>query len=260
MPSLLLTISNKTKVESILKFSNNLAKILDYDLVTTTYSDKDLLLKQSLKNLIPTARGSKKDFFFTLDNIVRDPSLEISLVLISQHIIDPFKRYKATNFFARLRGLRIPYLILPEKLPPHWCPENIVFPVCSKDGEKEASAWAGFWGRSGKSNVLLLHPEFRNKDYRQKLLTTIAFIQQLFKKSNTIFEIKKAGTTSKETRTFALEKAKALSNSLLIVPATRLNSPEYVFTGPPELKLLKNRGNTPVLFVNPRHDLYIPCN
>jgi len=105
-----------------------------------------------------------------------------------------------------------------------------------------------------------LHPKLRNKANQKKLNQLLSFTHRLLNHSGRPYKTLQCGNTRKATIQMALNKAHSVSNSLLILPATRLNSPEYVFTGPPELKILKQRGNTPILFVNPRHDLYLPCN
>ncbi|WP_016776769.1 hypothetical protein [Anaerophaga thermohalophila] len=260
MPALLTVISAADQSKQIIELSYKLGRLLNYEPIITTCNDRELCLKKQLESENYEVSGSEKDFFQAISAWLEKPSLDISLITVSQKVVNINKTYKATRFFSGCRMLKIPYLILPEKVNVSWHPKHIFFPVCTRDGEKEASAWVGSWTKANNSEITILHPEFRSKENQGRLWRLLVFIQRLFDNSNVPYKTIKAGAGKKETNNKALEEAKKTPDSLLIVPATRLNSPEYIFTGPPEIRLLKNRGNTPVLFVNPRHDMYVPCS
>lgn len=259
MSALLIIISEADQSKQIIELGFHLGWLLNYKPLITTCNDRGLALREQLKNENYDVSGSEKDFFQTISPWIENTPLDVSLIMVPSSIININKTIKATRFFSNCRMLKIPYLILPEKIDVTWHPEQIFFPVCTRDGEKEASAWAGAWTRANNSKITILYPEFRNRENQKRLWRLLVFIQRLFDNSDVPYQSIKAGATKKETNNKTLEEAKKHSNSLLIFPATRLNSPEYIFTGPPELKLLKTRGNTPVLFVNPRHDMYLPC-
>lgn len=255
MASLLLPISPEDDVNQLLLAASRIAENLDYQLIpfTCTHSGK------SVNQTDIPIQHSDKDLFNTIYSFLSPNEQDVALVVITPHVINLKSRSKATQFFAKFRSLKVPYLVLPDVPDSSWHPDDIFFPVCLKEGEKEASAWAGFWTRAHQAKLHINYPEFRNKTNRAHLLRNLAFIKNLFDQSNVTFESLPTGNKRKEARAKAIEMACSNPNSLLIMPATRLNSPEYVFTGPPEIRLLKNRGNTPVLFVNPRHDMYVPC-
>lgn len=259
MASLLLPISPEDDASQLLLAGTRIAQNLDYQLHPFTYNHSSKKFINPFEHASTSIQHSDKDFFNSIYSFLNPNEQDIALVVLTPRLINLKSRNKATHFFAKFRSLKVPYMVLPDTPNPEWYPENIFFPVCLKDGEKEASAWAGFWTRTHQCKLHLIYPEFRNKTTRQYLQRNLAFIRNLFNQSNVFYETTPSGCKRKEARTKAVEMAGNSPNSLLVLPATRLNSPEFVFTGPPEIRLLKNRGNTPVLFVNPRHDFYVPC-
>ncbi|WP_291856220.1 hypothetical protein [Marinilabilia sp.] len=259
MASLLLPISPDDDAAQLMSAGTRIARNLDYQLIPFTYNKSEKEVRNPLVHASVTVQHSDKNFFHTIYSFLNSTEHDVTLVVLTPKVINLKSRNKATHFFAKFRSLKVPYLVLPDAPDSGWCPENIFFPVCLQDGEKEASAWAGFWTRTHQGRLHIIHPEFRNKTTKQYLQRNLAFIRNLFNQSNVVFETCPAGCKRKEARSKAIEMAGNSRDSLLVLPATRLNSPEYVFTGPPEIRLLKNRGNTPVLFVNPLHDLYVPC-
>lgn len=259
MASLLLPISSDDNLNQLLPAAKQIAGFTGYNIIPFTCKNSG---KKHRPELIPQeweVRYSESDLFSTIYSFLFPNDDDIALVVISPQVINLNSRNKATHFFSKFRSLQVPYLVLSETPKKIWHPRDIYFPVSLKDGEKEASAWAGFWSRTSEANLHLIHPEFRNKTTRQYFKRNMAFIRKLFHQSNVPFNTISAGHKRKEAIQKAMELAANSPDALLVIPATRLNSPEYVFTGPPEIRLLKNRGNTPVLFVNPRHDMYIPC-
>jgi len=255
MAGLLLPISPEDDVNQLLSAAGHIAGCLDYQLIPFSFKNSGKSLNQKSFPI----RHYDKDLFSTIYSFLHPNEQDVALVVLTPHVISLKNRSKATQFFAKFRSLKVPYLVLPDNPRPYWHPENIFFPVCLKDGEKEASAWAGFWTRTHDAKLQIHYPGFRSKTNQQHLQRTLVFIRNLFDQSNVNYKTFPTGRKRKEARSKAIELACSSPNTLLIMPATRLNSPEYVFTGPPEIRLLKNRGNTPVLFVNPRHDMYVPC-
>ncbi|MGQ1891707.1 hypothetical protein ACT29H_14805 [Thermophagus sp. OGC60D27] len=261
MSALLVILSHKeSQPKSIVELGRRLAGILNFKPLFTTCDDKNLHFQKQLIKEGYDVSGSEETFFQTLKWQTEHADTELSLVMVSQSLVHLEKRFKATRFFTQCRMLKIPYLILPEKPDVSWNPQQIFFPVCGREGEKEASAWCLSWSRAYNSELTIFHPEFKNKESQRRLKQLLRFTTRLLDHSDNACKTMKCVTSKKETIKTAVKNAQITPNSLLIMPATRLNSPEYVFTGPPELKLLKQRGNTPILFVNPRHDLYLPCN
>jgi hypothetical protein len=259
MASLLLPISPEDDINQLLSAASGIARSIDYQLIPFTYNNSGKSVTAHLNNASTAIQHFEKDLFNAIYSFLNPNEQDIALVVLTPHVINLKSRNKATQFFAKFRSLKVPYLVLPDMPDSRWRPEDIYFPVCLKEGEKEASAWAGFWTRTHQTRLHISYPEFKNKTTRAHLQRNLAFIKNLFDQSNVSYEIYPVGGKRKETRSKAIEMAGNSPDSLLVLPATRLNSPEYVFTGPPEIRLLKNRGNTPVLFVNPRHDMYVPC-
>jgi len=260
MATLLTVISDADEFNLLISPVSNLAKAFGYKILVTTFRDKDNSKKQQCpqcENIEFVA--SSEDLPFTIRHHTEDIGRDIQLVMFSEKNIFHSRKRKAIKNLSALRKLKVPYLIVPESLNPTWQPENIYFPLCLRDGEKEASAWAAHWTKYNRSNLKIIHPVFKDPDQQKRLWLVFLFIQRLFKRSNIPHETRALGHRQKEVRNTIPSLPEPSGQNLIIFPATRYYSPEYYFTGPPEFRLLKNRGNTPVLFVNPRNDLYVPC-
>ncbi len=261
MSTLLILISENDKHRALLNFSHRIAKAFEFEMLIATYNDSNLKLKKNIESEEGNAKitGSETDFTSTLHKSLDNSKFDVSLVIIPGGVTD-FSRKRNTNrFFSSCKNLKIPYVLMPENIEETREPHNIFYPVCMRNGEKETSAWAGYWTRINQSNLTLTHPELKNKDNQKRLWLILVFIQRLFNKSNIQYKTLILGQTKRETINSTVALAASSKNSLLVIPATRVFSPEYYFFESPEFRILKNRASTPVLFVNPRHDLYVPC-
>jgi hypothetical protein len=261
MSNLLIASSPSDNFELLIKTGQQIAKAFDYKIITTTYNDVKFSLKNKYDQKTENLKiiGSEANFTTTLYNLLNNTEYDFSIILIPPHAVDFKKKSHVAKLFSVLKQLKTPYLIIPDNPYPNWKPHHIFSPVCTREGEKEASAWVAFWTRINNSKLTLLLPEFRNQLKQKKLWMLQIFMARLLKKSGIPYDTRKTGCKQSETIKAALEIVRERKDSLLILPASRYFSPEYYFTGIPEFRILKNRGNTPVLFVNPRHDLYVPC-
>ncbi|PWE00875.1 hypothetical protein [Marinilabilia rubra] len=259
MSNIFLPISSKEDYNVLVPFCERLARRLDFSLTISTCEDHGLQLKNQLRPHDERVVGSEKNFYKVIESNVNNAEADISMVCIYPGTIRLDANHNCLRFFSRLRTLTVPYFLLPDLIQKNWMPENVFFPICARDGEKEASAWAGFWTRHTGGQLHLVHPKIKYHDKHKAVFANLNFIKRLLEKSGIAYKTLSYGFNKKETVSYSLEMAKRSNSGLLILSANRLNSPEYIFTGPPEKKILKNRSNTPVLFVNPRHDLYLPC-
>lgn len=261
MTSLLIAIFKTDDLQPLLILGKKIANALELKLIVATFYNTNTPVNQENQSdqdvvfLNPPA----SDFFTSIDKILEESNFDVSLIILSPMAFNNKKRKNVTSFFFKCRQFKVPYLVMPDKFDSNWEPHNIIFPLCLKEGEKETSAWAGFLARYHNSNLSIIYPAFKNQDYQKKVWIILVFIQRLFDKSNVRYQSLAKGDNKRETLKAAIDRCNKTGNSLLIMPATRYKSPEYYFTGSPEYKIIKNRGNTPVLFVNPRHDLYVPC-
>lgn len=259
MPAVLLPISSLEDYITLVPFCSKLTGLLNQTLVIFTFNDHHLSLRKRLKASDERVFGSEKKFYEAIQSCVNSHDLDISMIFIWPESIGLTANKNCLQFFSKFRSLKVPYLLLPGLLDLEWKPRNILFPVAGREGEKEATAWAGFWIRHTCANLYLTHPEIRNNSIRKDIIPVLNFTKRLLEKSGVTYHLLMMRCKKKETVQDSIKLAKQTDRSMLILPAHRLNSPEYIFTGPPEKRILKNRGNTPVLFVNPRHDLFLPC-
>ena len=258
--TLLVIISDAEEFQCLKSLSTRMAKTFGYQTLLKTIRDQDAALARSLSSQkSDTIHASPHALTPTIQKCMDNGRQDIQLVVFSDKHLRLTRKRKATQTLSGLRKLKIPYLIIPESTTASWQPRNIYIPLCLREGEKEASAWAGFWTRYHQSQLTLIYPVFKNPDQQRRLWMMLLFAERLLKRSNLPYQTWERGRQPKEILAHLNALAFSNDHNLIIFPATRFYSPEYYFTGPPEFHLLKNRGKTPVLFINPRNDLYIPC-
>ncbi len=260
MPSILLTITRVEQLFPAIEIGHSMARSMDSNLLISTYNDNNFLIRKACEKKLgkQSIQGSEQDLSLTINQFLKRPDTDI-IFIIHPYAGEFEKKHKLKKFFRQCQNFIIPYLILPKKLAANWQPENIIFPLSLKSGEKEASAWAGYFSRYTNGKLTLYHPEFRDPYTQKRLWSLLVFIQKLFEKSKISFSHKITGNTTKETKAEILSTASTVINTLIIAPASPITFPDYLFPGLFNFDLIQKQTTTPVLFINPRHDLYVPC-
>jgi len=259
MSVLLLPISKEDDLYPLISICDKIAGYLNYELLCFTYNNSEKLFKDSFNNIPIEVNHSTKDLFTTIFSFLHSSSIDVAMIISSINVVSIQNRKKTFSFFSKIRKLIIPYLVLPAVVVPDWKPESILLPICLSDGEKEASAWAGYLTKSHNAKVYIIHPNFKDGMLKQYLQRNIGFIKNLFNNEKVAYEIFLYGYKSKHASLKAIEMATEKINSLLVMPVSRRSFLEYLFKVPSEIMLLKSGNDIPILFVSPRHDLYLPC-
>ena len=126
---------------------------------------------------------------------------------------------------------------------------------------KEKLVWASYLARFLGSSITIAHPDYRDPGLQQLLHNNIRFVDKIFRPLNLNYSTitLKNNHITQNTDITALEQ---LHPSLLI---SRTSDPRDrdlldLLTPLPEHLLLRHPSHTPILFLNPRDDLYILCD
>ncbi|MFW6389294.1 MAG: hypothetical protein ACOCZI_01540, partial [Marinilabiliaceae bacterium] len=233
MATLLTVISDKDDLELLMPPALALSKAFGYNILVTTFLDQD----PSKKGTWPSYENveyftSAQNILTTIGQFTEDLNRDIQLVMLSEKAVSLRRKRKAIKKLSALRKLKVPYLIVPETVLPAWQPENIYFPLCLREGEKEASAWAGHWTKYNFSHLKIIYPVFKNPDQQKRLWTVFLFVERLLDRANIPYQTQAQGHRQKEICNTLPEILKSTGQNLIIFPTTRYYSPEYYFAGP----------------------------
>lgn len=221
-----------------------------------------------------TEQGKEKDRQrkekITNNPLLRNTSLEITVEIVRKSDwIDmceqkevallvlqtpQMRRRKLMPILKELRNLRCPYLFYKKEFLSTLEYKNILLPIGFLSEEKEKAQYAIAFGRFFGAKITL----FVAKDYGTRAKRNADAVQKLLEKISLSYNRLQADVGSFDLDKFAVQIAQTASYDLVIVSVTRVYGLDDVIFGPKEYHLLK-RTTSPLLFVNPRSDLYTFC-
>lgn len=157
-----------------------------------------------------------------------------------------------------LASSRVAYLLCPpESKPSNY--DKVVLTLNNASESKEKTLWASYFGRFAGSQIVLYYRRYKDEYHQKQLNLNIAFARKIFEQ----FKIPLITLHSENTKTQldiqASDYAKDNNCSLVICQTTKNKSFADRLLGLDEVRVLKNMKKTPVLFLNPRNDLFILC-
>ena len=157
-----------------------------------------------------------------------------------------------------LASSRVAYLLCPpESKPSNY--DKVVLTLNNACESKEKTLWASYFGRFANSQIVLYYRRYKDEYHQKQLNLNIAFARKIFEQ----FKIPLITLHSENTKTQldiqASDYAKENNCSLVICQTTKNKSFADRLLGLDEVRVLKNMKKTPVLFLNPRNDLFILC-
>ena len=123
---------------------------------------------------------------------------------------------------------------------------------------KEKLAWASYLARFLGSRVTIAHPDYRDGDLRMRWRNNMRFVDKMFSPLG----IDYATSILPKATHVDLTALDQLQPDLLIARTTDTRERDFVdwMLPLPEYRLLTHPSSTPLLFLNPRDDLYILCD
>lgn len=229
-----------------------------------TLSDRQLLEIDNLNsNLLPDDRITvftpKIEGNFKI-NIFKYAEAEDAIILVL-----PASREKGATLFTHKSGLkliqksRIPCVVTGLAMPVADAYKNVVLPIDSLRQSKEKSLWAGYFSRFYKATVHVLIASNKDVYMRNKTLQNLKFTQKIYANLEIQYKIHEVGELKQDIDEFALSYAPQVNGSLVLVMTTRFFTPIDLIFGPPELKVIANQQQLPVMCINQRDDLYVLC-
>lgn len=134
-------------------------------------------------------------------------------------------------------------------------PQTSLLTMTHRREGKESLVWASYLARFLGSHITIAHPDYRDADLRMRWRNNMRFVDKMF----VPFSINYTNATAFGND---LKNMEALQPDLLIARTTDTRERDLfdLLLPLPEYRLLSHPSHTPVLFLNPRDDLYILCD
>lgn len=135
---------------------------------------------------------------------------------------------------------------------------RVVLSMTHRREGKEKLVWASYLARFLNADIAIAHPDYRDADLRRRWMDNMRFADKVLSP----FDIRySTPVVDRDTRVdeTVLDR---LTPDLLIARTTDTRERDLfdLFATRPERRLLAHPTHTPLLFLNPRDDLYILCD
>lgn len=177
---------------------------------------------------------------------------EADLALI--FIVLPTTKKTIRKYLNHARGLRMPYVFITENM--QWQEvKNVLLPIGFLEEEVGKAQYAAAFGRFCQSHITVLQPN----DYGSRAQKNINKSKELFDKFSLPYQIVKGKKDSFKLEQEAAKRTTELKADLLIMSSSRDYGLDDILFGPKEQHVIM-QSQIPVMFVNPRKDLYSLCD
>lgn len=137
--------------------------------------------------------------------------------------------------------------------------EKVLLPLNNAKESKEKTLWASYFARFFQSEITLYYRRYKDAFFQKQLNLNLAFARKMLGQ----FDIIPSNHKSEDTKTLldlqALRYAEENNYGVVICQTTKDKSFFDKLKGLEEVKTLKRLNNTPILFLNPREDLFVLC-
>ena len=265
-------LNNLDKTSTCIEHSLQMAKILNkglilihiYDPLFTniTVEQAEEKLKELNSNLPDTQmhsyislKGDTKEIISKLGQVLN------AVVLVSSCNPNEKDKSKADNpitLLKNMEGSRTAYLICNQES----CKtsyEKVLLPLNNARESKEKTLWASYFARFFESEITLYHRVYKDSLYQKQLNLNLAFARKMLGQ----FDIIPSNHKSQDNKTLldvqALRYAESNDYGVVICQTTKDKSFFDKLKGLEEVKTLKELKDIPILFLNPRDDLFVLC-
>jgi len=160
------------------------------------------------------------------------------------------------------RKCKIAYLAVNAAFTQH-SPFKAALTVDYHRESKEKLIWASYLARFLGAELTIATPQYRDAGLRELQTNNLRYIDKVFPPLGITYQSKQLTVKNNTLRSNPdLQAIETLHPDILIARATdpRATDPlDWIF-GTPDRLLLTHSSHTPILFLNPRDDLYILCD
>ena len=165
------------------------------------------------------------------------------------------------NVLRDFAKCKVAYLLAQE--PPKDYPSvvgKVGFTLDFKKESKDKLIWASYFPRFFGSHLYVLSYNYTDEFLRNKWYSNIKFMDKMYQNLNITYQKADLGKPKMFLDVVAVEKCHEMGIGLLICTTTAERDVFEYFIGVQEQRTIANEYKIPILFLNPRDDLYVLCD
>lgn len=137
---------------------------------------------------------------------------------------------------------------------------NVAVSIDFKKESKDKVIWSSYYPRFGGARMHVLYYDYKDEFLHAKWYANMTQMHKMYSSLNISFEPHIIESKSTYMDVNALRYAAANGYGLLIAVTTKEKDGLEFFVGVQEQRTIVNRERIPILFLNPREDLYVLCD
>lgn len=265
-------LNNLDFAETCIEHSVQIAKILNKGLILLHIYDPLLTgvgvdeAERKLKELNSQISETQLHSYISLKGETKEVigklgQLLNAVVIVSSINTEETNKNKADNPITLLKNMepsRVAYMICNQKrsIVDY---SKVLLPLNNARESKEKTLWASYFARFFQSEITLFYRTYKDSLYQKQLNLNLAFARKMLGQFNIIPSNHKSEDRKKLLDLQALDYADKENYGVIICQTTKDKSLFDRIKGLEEEKVLKNLKDKPILFLNPRDDLFVLC-
>ena len=127
---------------------------------------------------------------------------------------------------------------------------------------KEKLIWASYFARFNGSRLHVMHETYNDSGLRGKFDNNMLFLDKFFSGLGIGYEKEDLASTANFPDRNAIRQASTKGYDLMVCLTTDTRELDFLdfFIGAQETRTIRNKQKLPVLFINPRDDIYVLCD
>jgi hypothetical protein len=127
---------------------------------------------------------------------------------------------------------------------------------------KEKLIWASYFARFNGSRLHVMHETYNDDGLRGKFDNNMLFLDKFFSGLGIGYEKEDLASTANFPDRNAIRQASSKGYDLMVCLTTDTRELDFLdfFIGAQETRTIRNKQKLPVLFINPRDDIYVLCD
>lgn len=156
---------------------------------------------------------------------------------------------------------KIAYLTVQAPLTSSHQYDKVAYGIDFRKESKEKLIWASYFARFNNSRITMLHFDYSDEGLRTKWHNNVKFMQRFFKGLGVQYDQQTVSGRALFPETIICQVA-AQNYGVLISVTTDTRDLDIIewFAGVAEHRTIRNPYHLPILFLNPRNDIYVLCD
>lgn len=139
---------------------------------------------------------------------------------------------------------------------------DVAFSIDFNKESKEKLIWASYFARFGHSRLTMLHYQYTDSGLRAKWTNNVRFMDKFFKGLGVEYNQRALEGKAAFPETIACRAAAEAGCGVFVSVTTDSRNIDVFewFAGVQEQRTIRNTDKMPVMYINPRNDIYVLCD